>query len=124
MRTLRWMVGITKKDKIRNECVKGTTRLTQASKNITEKYLKRSGHVMRREEEHTVKRTYDRHTRKKKDDQRPGGKASVRDMNTVGLNAVEAINRTTWRENINNHTSLHERETPGKNKTVQQQIVT
>ena len=37
MRMLRWMCGVTRRDKIRNEHIRGTTRLVQASKKITEK---------------------------------------------------------------------------------------
>ena len=37
MRMLRWMCGVTRKDNIRNEHIRGTTRVVQASKKITEK---------------------------------------------------------------------------------------
>ena len=36
MRMLRWMCGVTRRDKIRNENIRGTTRLEQPSKKITE----------------------------------------------------------------------------------------
>ena len=50
MRILRWMCGVTRRDKIRNE------RVVQASKKITEKRLKWYGHVRRMKEEHIVRR--------------------------------------------------------------------
>ena len=37
MRMLRWMCGGTKTDKITNECIRGTTRVTQSSKKTKEK---------------------------------------------------------------------------------------
>ena len=59
MRMLRWMCGVTKRDDIRNEHIKGTTRVVQASKKITEKRLKWYGHVRRMKEEHIVRRMLD-----------------------------------------------------------------
>ena len=40
LRMLRWMCGVTRRDKNRNEHIRGTTRVVQASKIITEKRLK------------------------------------------------------------------------------------
>ena len=37
MRMLIWMCRVTRRDKIRDEHIRGTTRVVQASKNITEK---------------------------------------------------------------------------------------
>ena len=51
MRMLRWMCGVTRKDKIRNEHIRGTTRVAQASKKITERRLNWYGHAMRRDGE-------------------------------------------------------------------------
>ena len=48
MRTLRWMCGITKLDKIRNERI--TTKVGEIAKKVQERRLKWYGHVMRREE--------------------------------------------------------------------------
>ncbi len=47
---------MTRRDKIRNEHIRGTTRVLQASKKITEKQLKWYGHVRRMKEEHIVRR--------------------------------------------------------------------
>ena len=56
MRMLRWMCGVTRKDKIRNEHIRGTTKIVQASRKIMEKRLKWYGHVMRMEEDDVVRR--------------------------------------------------------------------
>ena len=59
MRMLRWMCGVTRRDTIRNEHIRGTTRVVQASKKIIEKRLKWYGHVRRMKEEHIVRRMFD-----------------------------------------------------------------
>ena len=52
MRLLRWMCGVTRRDKIRNEHFRGTTRVVQTSKEVTtEKRLKWYGHARRMKEE-------------------------------------------------------------------------
>ena len=55
MRMLRWMSGVTRRDKIRNGHIRGETLLAKASKKITGKRLKWYGHVMRMKEEHIVR---------------------------------------------------------------------
>ena len=50
MRTLRWMCGVAKMDKIRNERIRRTTKVGEITKKVQERRLKWYGHVMRREE--------------------------------------------------------------------------
>ena len=57
MRMLRWMNGVTKLDRIRNERIRGTTKVgEEMSKKVQESRLKWYGHVLRREEEYVGKR--------------------------------------------------------------------
>ena len=51
MKMLRLMGGMTRKDKIRNEHIRGTTGVAQAYKMITERQLNWNGHAMMRDEE-------------------------------------------------------------------------
>ena len=55
MRMLRWMSGVTKLDRIRNERIRGTTKVGEISKKVQESRLKWYGHVLRREEEYVGK---------------------------------------------------------------------
>ena len=52
MRMLRWMSGVTKLDRIRNEGIRGTTKVGEISKNVQESRLKWYGHVLRRKDEY------------------------------------------------------------------------
>ena len=53
---LRWMSGVTKLDRIRNERIRGTTKVGDISKKVQESRLKWYGHVLRREDEYVGKR--------------------------------------------------------------------
>ena len=50
IRMLRWMCGVTKLDRIRNERIRGTTKVGEISKKVQESRLKWYGHVLREEE--------------------------------------------------------------------------
>ena len=62
---------MTSRGNIRNEHIRGTTRVVQASKKITEKRLKWYGHVRRMKEEHIVRRMLDVDTPGKRRNGRP-----------------------------------------------------
>ena len=53
---LRWMCGVTRLDKIRNEKIRGSTKVGQISKKVQERRMRWYGHVMRRDEEYVEKR--------------------------------------------------------------------
>ena len=56
MRMLRWMSGVSKLDRIRNERIRGTTKVGEISKKVQQSRLKWYGHVLRREDEYVGKR--------------------------------------------------------------------
>ena len=56
MRMLRWMCRVTKLDMIRNERIRGTTKVGEITKKVQERRLKWYGHVMRREEHYVVRK--------------------------------------------------------------------
>ena len=57
MQILRWMCGVTKLDKIRNERITGATKVGEIAKKVKERRLKWFGHVMRRDEYYVGRRT-------------------------------------------------------------------
>ena len=102
MRMLRWMCRVTRRDKIRNEHIRGTTRVVQESKKITER-LKWYGHVRRMKEEHIVRRMLDVDIPEK----RRRGRSNLgwkdvceRDMTQAGLKEDNATNRVEWRKKV------------------------
>ena len=63
MRMLRLGCGV-KKDKIRNEHVRGSVKIAPLTKTIVEKRLKWYGHVRRRDRGHVLRRMLDSTTDK------------------------------------------------------------
>ena len=107
MRMLRWMCGVTRKDKIRNEHIRGTTRVAQASKKITERRLIWYGHVMRRDGEHILRKVLRTDIPGKRKRGRPKTRwkdACQRDLKSTGLRAGEETDRAMWRRKIISHT--------------------
>ena len=52
------MYGVTKLDRIRNERIRGTTKVGEISKKVQESRLEWYGHVLRREEEYYGQEIY------------------------------------------------------------------
>ena len=59
MRMLRWMCGVTKMDRIRNERIRGTTKVVESSKKVQERRLQWYGHIKRRDEQYLGNRISD-----------------------------------------------------------------
>ena len=110
----------TRRDKIRNEHIRGTTRVVQASKKITEKRLKWYGHVRRMKEEHIVRRMLDVDIPAKRRRGRPNLRwkdACKRDMTQAGLKEDNATNRAKWRKKLISYTGDSRwRDKPGMKK--------
>ena len=53
---IQWMRRITRNDKIRNEHIRRTRRMAQASKKLKERRSNWYGHVMRRDGEHILRK--------------------------------------------------------------------
>ena len=56
MRMLRWKCGVKRKYMIKNEHIRGTSRVAQAATNIRERRFNWCGHVMRTDEEHILRK--------------------------------------------------------------------
>ena len=111
MRMLRWMCGVTRRDKILNKRIRGTTRVVQASKKITEKRLKWYGRVRRMlDVDIPGKISRGRPYLRWKD-------ACKRDMTQAGLKEDNTTNRAEWRKNLISYTGdPKRRDKPGMKK--------
>ena len=131
------MSGVTKKDKIRKEHVRGSVEVSPVTKRITEKSLKWYGHVKSRDEGHVLRRMLDalvstskekgrractkkdvrctstrKETERKTETRRKDSCKS--DMESAGLKEKDALDRTKWKNDIKNHSGC-------KNKREQSQ---
>ena len=100
MRMLRWMSGVTKMDRIRNERIRGTTKVGEISKKVQESRLKWYGHVSRREDEYVGKRVMGMEVPGKRRRGRPKRRwlDSIRnDLSESGLSEEDAQDRPRWR---------------------------
>ena len=103
MKMLRFAMGVTRKDKIRNEYIKGTVKVERLEMKMKEGRLRWYAHVMRREQEYV--------RRKKMKIDLPGKRKRGRpkrrfldvvkeDMEEVGANQTDVEDRTVWRKMI------------------------
>ncbi len=105
MKMLRWMCGVTKMDRIRNERIRGTVKVTEISKKVQERRLQWYGHVMRREENYVGRRTMSMEVEGTRGRGRPRRRwmDSVReDLRAKQLVGDEFGHRAEWRRLIRN----------------------
>ncbi|KAM3955317.1 uncharacterized protein ACR2FA_010780 [Aphomia sociella] len=102
MRMLRWAGGVTLKDKVRNEYVRGSFKVAPITEKISESRLRWYGHVIRRSNSHVVKKCLSIDTQK-----RGRGRPQTtwmtcvqRDMKKCGLSIDEAYQWSKWRLKI------------------------
>ena len=89
------------------KCCSKTNLCIESLSKITENRLNWYGHVMRREEEHVVRRVMTKEIPGKRKRGRPKTRwedLCRRDMQTVGLRAGEQGDRAYWRARTYNHT--------------------
>ena len=105
MRMLRWMSGVTKLDRIRNERIGGTTKVGEISKKVQECRLKWYGHVLRREDEYVGKRVMAMEVPVKRRRGRPKRRwldSFKIDLSERELSGEDAQDRAKWRLFVRN----------------------
>ena len=105
MKMLRWMSGVTRSDRIRNEYIRGTLKVAEVSKKVQEARLRWYGHVMRSSDESVAKEALDMEVMGRRRRGRPKTRWRDRiaaDMLEKELSADDYQQRNHWRKLIRN----------------------
>ena len=103
MKMLRFAMGVSRKDKTRNEYIRGTVKVERLGMKMKEGRVRCYGHVMRRDQEYVGRKMMEMELPGK----RKRGKPKKRfldlvkeDMGKVGAKEMDVENRTVWRKMI------------------------
>ena len=108
MRMLRWQCGLTRKDKVRNEHVRGTLKVAPISTKVKENRLRWYGHIKRREAEHPIRKMMDMELPGRRRVGRPKLQwihCIRREMDRLELSEEDALDQRKWKNVLRNHYS-------------------
>ena len=103
LKMVRWALGVTREDKIRNEYIRGTARIAKLGEKIRGARLRWYGHVKRREAEYVGRRTLEMEVPGRRKSGRPRKRwlDGVREnMESVGVVEEDVVNRGVWRKKM------------------------
>ena len=103
MKMLRFALGVTRKDKVRNEYIRGTVEVERLGMKMREGRLRWYGHVMRRDQEYVGRKMIEMELPGKRKRGRPKRRfldVVKEDMGKVGVRETDVENRTVWRKII------------------------
>ena len=100
MKMLRLAMGVTRKDRIRNEYIRSTVKVERLGMKMRVSSLRWYGHVMRRHQEYVGKKMMEMELPGKRKRGRPKRRfldVVKEDMEEVGAKETDVENRTVWR---------------------------
>ena len=100
MKMLRFAMGVTRKDKIRNEHIRSTVKVERLGMKMRESRLRWYGHVMRRDQEYVGRKMMEMELPGKRRRGRPKRRfldVVKEDMKEVGVKEMDIENRKMWR---------------------------
>ena len=100
MKMLLWICGVTSLDKIRNEQIRGSTKVGEISKKVQERRMRWYGHVMRRDEEYVGKRVMGIEVQGSRRRGRPKKRCAdcvKDDLRDKGRSGKKVYDRAAWR---------------------------
>ena len=100
---LRFALGVTRKDRSKNEHIRGTVKVGQISEIVRESRLRWHGHVKRRQNAYVVRRVLEMELPGKRKVGRPKRRfmdAVKEGMKEDGANEGDVNDRSIWRRKI------------------------
>ena len=100
MKMLRFTMGVTRKDKIRNEHIRSTVKVERLGMKMREDRLRWYGHVMRRDQEYVGRKIMEMELPGKRRRGRPKRRfldVVKEDMKEVGVKEMDIEDRKMWR---------------------------
>ena len=100
LKMVRWALGVTRKDKIRNEYMKGTAKIAMLGDKLRDARLRWYGHVNRKEEGYVGKRIMEMVVpgrRKRGGTKRRWMDLAREDMERVGAREGDEVDRVKWK---------------------------
>ena len=100
MKMLRFAMGVTRKDKIRNEHIRSTVKVERLGVKMREGRLRLYGHVMRRDQEYVRRKVMKMELPGKRRKGRPKRRflnVVKEDMGKVGAKETDVEDRKAWR---------------------------
>ena len=100
MKMLKFAMGVTRKDKIRNEYIRSTVKIERLGMKMREGRLRWFGHVMRRDQEYVGRKMMEMELPGKRKRGRPKRKfldVVKEDMKEVGAKETDIEDRKMWR---------------------------
>ena len=100
MKMLRFAMGVTRKDKIRNKHIRSTVKVEQLGMKMREGRLRWYGHVMRRDQEYVGRKMMEMELPGKRKRGRPKNRfldVVKEDMGEVGAKETDVKDRKMWR---------------------------
>ena len=100
MKMLRFAMGVTRKDKIRNEHIRGTVKVERLGMKMKEGRLRWYGHVMRQDQEYVERKMMEMELPGKRKRGRPKRRfldVVKEDMEEVGAKETDFEDRKVWR---------------------------
>ena len=100
MKMLRFAMGVTRKDKIRNEHIRSTVKVERLGMKVREGRMRWYGHVMRRDQEYVGRKMMEMELSEKRRRGRPKRRfldVVKEDMGKVGEKETDVEDRKIWR---------------------------